>query len=87
MFGTAPNPDDVSVLANGAMENSEYDLRKQMNIHTHTHKMNIHTKFTFTETSEFYLQPFLQWFDVLIESGPIELNSADFLLTLLTFLF
>ena len=34
MFGTAPNRDDVSVLANGAVENSEYDLRKQMNAHT-----------------------------------------------------
>ena len=40
MFGTAPNRDDVSVLANGAVENPEYDLRKQMNAHT----QNEHTQ-------------------------------------------
>ena len=40
MFGTAPNPNDVSVFANGAMENSEYDSRKQMNAHT----QNEHTE-------------------------------------------
>ena len=34
MFGTAPNPNDVSVLANGPVENSEYDSRKQMNANT-----------------------------------------------------
>ena len=39
-----PDPDDVSGLANGAMENSEYDLRKQMNRRT-SHKMNLNTDF------------------------------------------
>ena len=64
MFGTAPNPDDVSVLLNGAMENSEYDLRKQMNRRT-SHKMNLNTDFQTWFTIS------LLWCEIYIE-GPIK---------------
>ena len=65
MLGTAPNPDDVSGLANGAMENSEYDLRKQMNRRT-SHKMNLNTDF------QTWFAISLLWCEIYIE-GPIKL--------------
>ena len=65
MFGTAPNPDGVSGLANGAMENPEYDLRKQMNRRT-SHKMNLNTDFQTWFTIS------LLWCEIYIE-GPIKL--------------
>ena len=73
MFGTAPNRDDVSVLANGAVENSEYDLRKQMNAHTR----NEHTQ---RFLNKIYNLVALCFFCVLKENAPIQLNSNDSIL-------
>ena len=73
MFGTAPNRDDVSVLANGAVENSEYDLRKQMNAHTR----NEHTQRFLNKIYNLVAQWF---FCVLKENAPIQLNSNDSIL-------